>query len=41
VRFFHELLKGETCIGEPPLKRARAQAEFLSDILQRRSLSGQ
>lgn len=39
-RLFYELLKGETCVGEPPLKRARAQAEFLSDILQRRPPPG-
>src|SRR6185369_179369 len=41
ARVFNELLKGDACIGEPTLKRACAQAEFLSDILQRRTFPGQ
>ena len=41
ARIFNELLKGDACVGEPTLKRARAHAEFLSDTLQRRTLPGQ
>jgi hypothetical protein len=38
ARLFNELLKGDACVGKPTLKRACAQAEFLSDISQRRPL---
>ena len=41
ARLFNELLKGDACVSQPTLKRACAQAEFLSDILQRRTLPGQ
>src|SRR4030095_13165627 len=37
----NELLKSDACVSKATLKRARAQAEFLSDILQRRTLPGQ
>ena len=41
ARLFHNLLKGDTRVSKPALKRTCAQAEFLSDIPQRRTLSSQ
>src|SRR5437867_13427137 len=41
ARIFNELLKGDPCASEPTLQGACAHAEFLSDILQRRTLPGQ
>ena len=41
ARIFNELLKGDACVSKPTLQRACAHAEFLSDILQRRTLPGQ
>jgi len=35
ARLFDKLLKGNARIRKPALKRARAHAEFLRDILQR------
>jgi hypothetical protein len=37
-RIFNELLKGDACVSKATLKRACAQAEFLGDVLQRRTL---
>ena len=38
---FNELLKRYASVRKPTLKRAGAQAKFLSDILQRGTLAGQ
>ena len=41
ARIFNELLKRYTSVRKPTLKRAGAQAKFLSDVLQGGTHAGQ